>query len=45
LANAANVTSFTASRLITEWQRNRALIKRRGGVLLASPERLFLRLK
>jgi CRP/FNR family transcriptional regulator, nitrogen oxide reductase regulator len=43
LANAANVTPFTASRLISEWQRNRALIKRRGKILLLSPERLFLR--
>jgi len=39
LANAANVT-FTASRLISAWQRNRALVKRRGKVLLLSPERL-----
>jgi CRP/FNR family transcriptional regulator, nitrogen oxide reductase regulator len=44
LANAANVTPFTASRLISEWQRNRALVKRRGNVLLVSPERLFLRM-
>ena len=42
LANAARVTPFTASRLISEWQRNRALVKRRGNVLLMSPERLFL---
>jgi CRP-like cAMP-binding protein len=42
LANAANVTSFTASRLISEWQRSRALEKRRGKVVLRSPERLFL---
>jgi CRP-like cAMP-binding protein len=43
LANAANVTSFTTSRLISEWQRNGALVKRRGKVLLRSTERLFLR--
>ena len=43
LANAANVTSFTTSRLISEWQRNGALVKRRGKVLLRSSERLFLR--
>ena len=42
LANAANVTPFTASRLMSEWQRERALVKRRGEVLLRSPERLFL---
>jgi CRP-like cAMP-binding protein len=40
LANAANVTRFTASRLISKWHRNRALVKRRGNVLLVSPERL-----
>jgi CRP/FNR family transcriptional regulator, nitrogen oxide reductase regulator len=43
LANAANVTPFTASRLISEWHRGRVLVKRRGKVLLRSPERLFLR--
>jgi CRP/FNR family transcriptional regulator, nitrogen oxide reductase regulator len=41
LANAANVTPFTASRLISEWQRSRGLEKRRGKVVLRSPERLF----
>jgi CRP-like cAMP-binding protein len=44
LANAANVTPFTASRLMTEWQRDRALVKRRGAIVLRSPERLFLRM-
>jgi CRP/FNR family transcriptional regulator, nitrogen oxide reductase regulator len=43
LANAANITLFTASRLMSKWQRDRALVKRRGRVLLRSPERLFLR--
>jgi len=43
LANAANVTVFTASRLLSEWQRNGALVKSRGKILLRSPERLFLR--
>jgi CRP-like cAMP-binding protein len=42
LASAANVTPFTASRLISEWQRSHAMVKRRGEVLLRSPERLFL---
>jgi CRP-like cAMP-binding protein len=40
LANAANVTHFTTSRLISKWQRDRVLIKRRGNILLVSPERL-----
>ena len=43
LANAANVTPFTASRLMSKWRRERALVKRRGEVLLRSPERLLLR--
>ncbi len=43
LASAANITPFTASRLMSKWQRDRALVKRRGQVLLRSPERLFLR--
>jgi CRP/FNR family transcriptional regulator, nitrogen oxide reductase regulator len=42
LANAANVTPFTASRLINEWQRGRVLEKRRGKVVLRLPERLLL---
>ena len=41
LANAANVTPFTVSRLMSEWQRDRALVKRRGKVLLRVPERLL----
>ncbi len=41
LANAANVTIFTVSRLLSEWQRNRTLVKRRGNVLLLSPNRLY----
>jgi CRP-like cAMP-binding protein len=42
LANEANVTSFTASRLLREWQREGILRKARGKVLLRSSERLFL---
>jgi CRP-like cAMP-binding protein len=40
LANEARVTHFTASRLMSEWQRNGMLIKRRGKVLLPAPELL-----
>ena len=43
LASAANITPFTASRLLSEWQTNRAVLKRRGKILLRSPERLLLR--
>jgi CRP/FNR family transcriptional regulator, nitrogen oxide reductase regulator len=42
LASAANVTAFTTSRLLSEWQRNGAVLKRRGKVVLRSPGRLFL---
>jgi len=42
LASAANITPFTTSRLLTEWQTNRAVVKRRGKILLRSPERLLL---
>jgi CRP-like cAMP-binding protein len=41
LASAANITPFTASRLLSEWQTNGAVLKRRGKILLRSPERLF----
>jgi CRP-like cAMP-binding protein len=44
LASAANITPFTASRLLSEWQTNRAVTKRRGKILLRSPERLFLKI-
>jgi CRP-like cAMP-binding protein len=43
LASAANITPFTASRLLSEWQTSRAVVKRRGKILLRSPERLLLR--
>lgn len=42
LAQAANVTHFTASRLIGRWQRQGALVKTRGKILLRSPGKLFL---
>jgi CRP-like cAMP-binding protein len=42
LANAANVTPFTASRILSDWQRSGMLVKSRGKVLLRHPERLLL---
>ncbi len=42
LANEANVTPFTASRLLGEWQRQGILRKSRGKILIFSVERLFL---
>jgi CRP-like cAMP-binding protein len=41
LANAANVTPFTASRLLSEWQRNGAVSKSRGSVVVRVPQRLY----
>jgi CRP/FNR family transcriptional regulator, nitrogen oxide reductase regulator len=41
LADAATVTRFTASRLMSEWHRRGILKKSRGKVLLRSPDKLF----
>jgi len=41
LANTANVTLFTASRLLSEWQRSGDVRKSRGKLLLRCPERLL----
>ncbi len=43
LANASNITPYTTSRLMSAWQKSRAIGKRRGKVLLRSPERLLLK--
>lgn len=42
LARSANVTLFTVSRLMGDWQRQGAVVKGRGKVVLRSPERLFV---
>ncbi|HTQ61036.1 MAG TPA: Crp/Fnr family transcriptional regulator [Candidatus Solibacter sp.] len=42
LAGAANVTPFTACRLLSEWQKNHAVVKRRGKILLRSPQKLLV---
>jgi CRP/FNR family transcriptional regulator, nitrogen oxide reductase regulator len=41
LANEANISLFTASRLLSAWQREGILVKRRGKVLLRFPGRLL----
>jgi CRP-like cAMP-binding protein len=41
LANDANVTIFTVSRLMGQWQRKGLLTKGRGNVVLRSPEELI----
>lgn len=42
LAQAANITHFTASRLLSKWHRQGILLKQRGSILLQSPEKLSL---
>jgi len=42
LASTANITTFTASRIMSEWERTRMVRKSRGKVLIPSPERLLL---
>jgi CRP-like cAMP-binding protein len=39
LANAAHVSPFTASRLMSEWQRRGDVIKARGALVLRFPDR------
>lgn len=41
LANEANVTKFTVSRLLSEWQRKGLLAKSRGRVVVHSPQELI----
>ena len=40
LANAAHITLFTASRILSMWQRNGAISKERGRITLRVPDRL-----
>jgi CRP-like cAMP-binding protein len=41
LANEANVTIFTVSRLLSKWQRKGLLVKSRGSVIVRAPEELI----
>jgi CRP-like cAMP-binding protein len=41
LANAAAFTTFTASRLLSGWQRSGVILKERGKLVICSPERLL----
>jgi CRP-like cAMP-binding protein len=38
LANEANVTIFTVSRLLSEWHRKGLVVKSRGSVVIRSSE-------
>jgi CRP-like cAMP-binding protein len=44
LADATNLTPFTVSRLLSKWQRDHTIVKRRGKILLKFPERLTLQI-
>jgi CRP-like cAMP-binding protein len=41
LANTANLTPFTVSRLLNRWQRDRSITKSRGKIVLLRPDQLF----
>jgi CRP/FNR family transcriptional regulator, nitrogen oxide reductase regulator len=41
LANSANISPYTTSRMISQWQRSGAIRKRRGKILLRSPRSLY----
>lgn len=41
LANAANISLYTTSRIVSEWQRTGAIGKRHKKILLRSPEKLL----
>ncbi len=43
LANSANITPYTASRMISKWEREGVIRKKRGKLLVRSPGKLFLR--
>ena len=40
LANTANITPFTTSRILSEWQRSGAIRKGRGSIVVLSPDQL-----
>jgi CRP-like cAMP-binding protein len=44
LADAANISHYTTSRLMSEWHKARVIVKGRGKILLRSPARLSSRL-
>ena len=43
LASSANITPYTVSRMISNWERDGVIRKKRGKLLVHSPEKLFLR--
>jgi CRP-like cAMP-binding protein len=45
LARAANITTFTVCRLLSEWRRTSGVVKLRGKVVLRSPEELLVHME
>jgi CRP/FNR family transcriptional regulator, nitrogen oxide reductase regulator len=43
LASSANITPYTASRMVSNWERDGVIGKKRGKILIRFPEKLFLR--
>jgi len=43
VADSAGITAYTTSRILSEWQKSGAIQKRRGKIVLSSPERFFLK--
>jgi CRP-like cAMP-binding protein len=41
LASSVNISPFTASRIMSQWQRIGAIRKHRGMIVLRSPKKLF----
>jgi CRP-like cAMP-binding protein len=41
LSALANVSAFTTSRLLAQWQRDGTIVKKRGGVTIRFPEALL----
>jgi len=44
LSESVNISSYTTSRIMSEWQRIGAIRKHRGKIVLRSPKKLFLRI-
>jgi CRP-like cAMP-binding protein len=42
VANSTNVTQFTVSRFLSDWERAGILTKHRGKIVLRKPERLLV---
>jgi len=42
LADSANITPYTASRIVSEWKKMGALRKQRGKIVVHAPDRLLL---